>query len=53
MAKKKPPGVKNGEAYAVELKDMPDHSNDNVRAAEAKIGPFIYDEPEDSEDDRR
>ena len=32
---------------------MPDHSNDNVRAAEAKIGPFIYDEPEDSEDDRR
>ena len=32
--KNKPPGIKSGDAYAMELSELPDHSNDNVKATE-------------------
>ena len=33
----------NGNSYARELKDMPDHSNEATRATEARLGPFVFD----------
>lgn len=33
----------NGNSYALELKEMPDHSNEATRLTEARLGPFIYD----------
>jgi hypothetical protein len=33
----------NGNSYARELKEMPDHSNEATRQTEARLGPFIFD----------
>jgi hypothetical protein len=36
--------ILQGNSYARELKEMPDHSNEKTRATEAKLGPFVYDD---------
>ena len=36
----------NGNSYARELKEMPDHSNEITRATELKLGPFLFDQIE-------
>jgi hypothetical protein len=33
----------NGNSYARELKEMPDHSNEATRATENRLGAFIFD----------
>lgn len=38
-----------GNSYARELKEMPDHSNEETRKAEERLGPFIFDSNEDDE----
>ena len=48
-----PPGVKVGEAYAVELKEMPEHNNEAVAITEARLGSFVYDDAGAPEDDGR
>ena len=52
VTKNKPPGVKAGESYAFELDKMPDYQNDLVMATEERLGPFIYDQEENSETER-
>lgn len=33
----------NGNSYARELKEMPDHSNEITRKTELRLGPFEFD----------
>lgn len=33
----------NGNSYARELKEMPDHSNEATRNTEARLGAFVFD----------
>jgi len=35
--------ILNGNSYARELREMPDHSNEATRSTEARLGVFIYD----------
>ena len=52
VSKNKLPGVRAGESYAFELDKMPDYQNDLVVATEERLGPFVYDQEEDSETER-
>ena len=36
----------NGNSYARELKEMPDHSNEATRTTEARLGVFLFDRQE-------
>lgn len=40
-------GALKGNSFARELKEMPDHSNEETRKAEERLGPFIFDSNED------
>ena len=42
--------VLKGNSYARELKDMPDHSNEETRKAEQRLGPFMFDSNESDRD---
>ena len=35
--------VMNGNSYARELKEMPDHSNEATKNTEARLGAFVFD----------
>jgi hypothetical protein len=43
--------ILQGNSYARELKEMPDHSNEKTKATEAKLGPFIYDKEDNGPND--
>ena len=34
--------ILQGNSYARELREMPDHSNEFTRATEQKMGPFVF-----------
>ena len=42
--------VHKGNSYARELKVMPDHSNEETRKAEVRLGPFMFDSAESDRD---
>lgn len=42
--------LKVGEKAAYELNEMPDHSTSAVRAAEQRLGPFIFDDKENRDE---
>ena len=42
--------VHKGHSYARELKVMPDHSNEETRKAEVRLGPFMFDSNESDRD---
>ena len=42
--------VHKGNSYARELKVMPDHSNEETRKAEVRLGPFMFDSNESDRD---
>jgi hypothetical protein len=42
--------VLKGNSYARELKEMPDHSNEETRKAEIRLGPFMFDSNESDRD---
>ena len=52
-SKNRPAGVKKGEAYAIQISDMPDHRNENIKAIEIKLGAFVYDEADESEEEQK
>ena len=49
MAQNKGRPILQGNSYARELKELPDHSNDATRATEIRLGAFVYDKDEDFE----
>lgn len=42
----------NGNSYARELAELPDHSNEATRATEQRLGPFIFERNDSPRNDR-